>query len=173
MPDPPLDPVDLPESERERAVPVLLDSFTGIYRWHAKRTLREVGRVRAIQDGGRVVAITMLEVLVPAVGYVYYVAVAASHRGRGLSSRLLDDALAIFRAGGQSVVYVATEPENRPMVAGLERRGFRTVERKEPGYAEGGLGAWGLRSRMTLVSGEVLYGLRVRAWAGTTPTAGA
>jgi ribosomal protein S18 acetylase RimI-like enzyme len=164
---PALEPVDLPLAERERAVPVLLDGFTGVYRWHAKRTLREVERVRAILDGDRVVALTMLETLAPEVGYVYYVAVATSHRGQGLSGRLLDDALTIFDRGGQSVVYVATEPDNAPMVAGLQHRGFRTVERKELGYAEGGLGAWGLRSRMTIVHGEVLYGKRIRPWSGS------
>ena len=52
------------------------------------------------------------------------------------------------------------------MVAALERRGFRRVERKELGWEEGGLGAWGLRSRMTLVGGEFLMGLRLRAQDG-------
>jgi hypothetical protein len=36
------------------------------------------------------------------------------------------------------------------------------VARKELGWREGGLGAWGLRSRMRIISGETLYGRRLR-----------
>jgi ribosomal protein S18 acetylase RimI-like enzyme len=162
--------VDLADGDRERAVPVLIDSFTGIYRWHAKRTLREVDRVRAVVRGDDVVALTMLEPLVVDVGYVYYVAVASSERGRGLGGRLLDDALSIFQEDDRAVAYVATEEENEPMVRALARRGFREVERAELGWADGGLGAWGLRSRMTLVSGEILMGRRLRPQrAGDSP----
>ena len=155
--------VDLRGESRQRAVPVLLDCFTGVYRWHAKRTLREVSTVRAALVDERVVGLTMLETLAPEVGYVYYVAVERAHRGRGIAGQLLDDALTRFRNEGRAVVYVATEEGNVPMSRALERRGFRRVATHELGYAEGGLGAWGLRSRMTLVSGEVLMGLRLRA----------
>ena len=75
--------VDLPKDGRERAVPVLIDSFVGIYRWHAKRTLREVQVVRGAEIGGALAGIAMLERLVPDVGYVYYIAVASAHRRRG------------------------------------------------------------------------------------------
>ncbi|HKV89790.1 MAG TPA: GNAT family N-acetyltransferase [Thermoplasmata archaeon] len=154
--------VELPGEDRARAIPVILDCFTGVYRWHAKRTLGEVSRVRASLSGNDVVGLAMLEVFDTEVGYVYYVAVRSDHRGRGIAGALLDDALALFRSEGRSVAYVATEEENVPMIAALARRGFRKVERRELGYAEGGLGAWGLRSRMTLVGGEILMGLRLR-----------
>ncbi|MCI4322231.1 MAG: GNAT family N-acetyltransferase [Thermoplasmata archaeon] len=154
--------IELAGTDRERAVPVLRDGFTGVYRWHAKKTLGEVDRVRGLVLGDVVVGVTLLAGLVPEVGYVYYVAIATAHRGKGLGGRLLDDAIGLFDQEGRSVVYVATEPENAPMVAALRRRGFREVERKELGFAEGGLGAWGLRSRMTLVWGEILMGRRLR-----------
>ena len=77
---------------REVAVPVIKDGFVGIYRWHAKRTLRSVSVVRAAWLGEELVGVALLERLVPEVGYVYYVSVGAAHRlaprgGSGRSGR--------------------------------------------------------------------------------------
>ena len=150
--------VDLVGDAREAAVPILIDSFVGIYRWHAKRTLRRVSFVRGAVVGGELRAVAMLEHLVPGVGYVYYIAVAAAHRREGLGGRLLDDALERFRREGLRIVYAAAEEDNAASISLFRSRGFRTVERDEPGYLEGGLGARGLRTRMMLVSGEILLG---------------
>jgi len=171
MPDPTGGPelVDLVGEDRARAVPILLESFEGIYRWHAKRTLREIARVRGAVRGGRLVGISMLELLVPEVGYVYYLAVAASARGQGVGGTLLDDALAYFRSARAEVAYGAAEAGNAPSRRLFLSRGFREVARKELGFREGGLGAWGLRSRMRIVYGERLYGLRLRAPAPAGP----
>ena len=153
--------VDLVGAERERAIPTIKEGFVGIYRWHAKRTLRSVSRVRAALRGEEVVGVSLLERLVPEVGYVYYLSVGLAHRHHGVGGRLLDDALDYFRVDGAEVVYGAVEEENLASLALFRSRGFREVERKELGYREGGLGAWGLRSRMWLVSGEVLLGVRI------------
>ncbi|HYB78038.1 MAG TPA: GNAT family N-acetyltransferase, partial [Thermoplasmata archaeon] len=153
--------VDLVGPDRERAVPAIKDGFTGIYRWHAKRTLRFASKVRAAVVGNDVAAVSILERLAPEVGYVYYLATALSYRREGLGARLLDDALELFGREGASVVYAAAEEDNTASISLFRSRGFRPVERKERGYREGGLGAWGLRSRMTLVGGEVLFGLRL------------
>ena len=161
---------DLNGPERDGAVPVLIDSFEGIYRWHAKRTLRDVSLVRAATIEGAVAGVAMLERLTPAVGYVYYLAVRTAFRRRGIGARLLDDALDGFARGGIRVVYAAAEEDNSSSIALFLSRGFRTVERRETGYAEGGLGAWGLRSRMWIVSGEVLLGLRLAPEPKSTAT---
>jgi ribosomal protein S18 acetylase RimI-like enzyme len=153
--------IDLEGEQRERAVPVIKDGFEGIYRWHAKKTLRSAKWVRAIVLRDEVVAVSVLENLAPSVGYVYYLSTSLRHRREGLGGRLLDDALALFRRARLEVVYAAAEEDNAPSLALFRSRGFRTVERKELSYRDGGLGAWGLRSRMTLVWGEVLLGLRI------------
>lgn len=153
--------IDLAGPDRERAVPTLKDGFVGIYRWHAKRTLRSATWVRAAVLGLEVVAVSVLERLEPEVGYVYYLSTAESHRREGLGGRMLDDALDLFRREGAKVVYGAAEEENEASIALFRSRGFRPVERKELGFREGGLGAWGLRSRMTLVGGEILFGIRL------------
>ncbi len=150
--------IDLEGAARERAVPILIDSFVGIYRWHAKRTLRRVSTVRGAEVAGELAAVAMLERLVEGVGYVYYIAVASAHRRERLGQRLLDDALARFQRDRIRIVYAAAEEDNEPSIALFRSRGFRIVERDERSYLEGGLGAKGLRTRMMLVSGEVLLG---------------
>jgi len=159
--DPPPPIVDLVGSSRDRAIDALRQSFTGIYRWHAKRTLRDIESVRAIEDGADVVAVAMTELLAPEVAYVYYLFVATAHRNRGLAGRLLDDALDRFRRAGAVVAYAACEEENEASLRLFRARGFRLVARDEPGFREGGLGAWGFRSRMRIVPGEVLLGRRL------------
>jgi ribosomal protein S18 acetylase RimI-like enzyme len=167
VPAPRLRLVDLAGPRREDAVPILKESFTGFYRWHAKRTLREIATVRGAKLGDFLVGASLLEPLVPEVGYVYYIFVGKSHRRHGVGAALLDDAVDRFRRGDRSVVYsVAT---SRASAGLLRSRGFRRVERKELGWREGGLGAWGLRSRMRIISGETLYGRRLRP----QPSAGA
>ncbi|HEY1198963.1 MAG TPA: GNAT family N-acetyltransferase [Thermoplasmata archaeon] len=153
--------IDLVGEDRERAIPALKDGFEGIYRWHAKRTLRSATWVRAAVLRGEIVAVSVLDRLDPTVGYVYYLSTARSHRREGLGGLLLDDALALFRREQTTVAYGAAEEENDASIELFRSRGFRRVERKELGFREGGLGAWGLRSRMTLVGGEVLMGLRL------------
>lgn len=153
--------IDLTGNDRDRAIPVLKDGFEGIYRWHAKRTLGTATWVRAIILGDEVVAVSILERLDPEVGYVYYLSTGLAHRREGWGGLLLDDALDRFRRGGARVAYGAVEEDNAASIGLFRSRGFRQVERKELGFREGGLGAWGLRSRMTLVGGEVLMGLRL------------
>jgi ribosomal protein S18 acetylase RimI-like enzyme len=153
--------IDLVGDARERAVPVLKEGFVGIYRWHAKRTLRDVSMVRAAEVDGTILGVSLLERLAPDVGYVYYMSVGLTHRRRGIGGVLLDDALRIFRRDGARVVYAAVEEDNEASLALFRSRGFRVVERKETSYRDGGLGAWGLRSRMWLVGGELLLGLRL------------
>jgi ribosomal protein S18 acetylase RimI-like enzyme len=160
---------DLVGDARERAVPVLKEGFVGVYRWHAKRTLREVPTVRAAEVDGTILGVSLLDWLAPEVGYVYYLSVGRSHRQRGIGGLLLDDALGIFRRGGATVVYGAVEEDNQASLALFRSRGFRMVERKETSYRDGGLGAWGLRSRMWLVGGEVLLGLRLVSASSSPP----
>ncbi len=156
-------------ADRERAVPVLSEGFEGIYRWHAKRTLRTVTTVRAFSVGDHLAGVALLERVAPEAGYVYYIAVGTEDRGRGVGGTLLDDALSRFRAEGTEVVYGAVEEGNLASRRLFESRGFRVVERKEVNYRDGGLGAEGLRSRMWVVRGEDLYGLRIAPHSALPP----
>ena len=152
--------VDLIGPERETALPTLREGFVGVYRWHAKRMLSRVPTVTAARLGVEVVGVALLDRLEPEVGYVYYLAVGKRQRRRGIGGALLDEALTRFRRDGCEVVYAAVERENAPSIALFRSRGLRVVERNEPSYRDGGLGARGLRTRMWIVSGELLFGLR-------------
>jgi ribosomal protein S18 acetylase RimI-like enzyme len=158
VPNPSVELADLKGVARDGAIPVIKQSFVGIYRWHAKRTLHRIATVRAAMIDGQIAGVSMLEQLAPEVSYVYYIAIGQAYRRKGLGRMLLDDALGRFRKEGSRIVYAAAEEDNEPSLALLRSRGFRLIERKERGYKEGGLGAWGLRSKMMLVHGEVLMG---------------
>ena len=154
--------VTVPGDERKALVPILEQGFEGLYLWHSKRTLRGIEVVRGLRLDGEYVGLSMLKMVADGAGYVYYLAVASTHRRQGVGARLLDDAIAGFDRRGVEVVYAAAEEENRASRTLLDSRGFRAVERRETGYQEGGLGAWGLLTRMRVVPGEVLYGRRLR-----------
>ncbi len=149
-------------AEREQAIPAIRDGFVGVYRWHAKRQLREVPWVRAARRNGEIVGVALLDRLLPEVGYVYYLTVLGGSRRQGVGRCLLQDALARYRADGAEVVYAAVQSDNAASLALFRGQGFREVARKETSWRDGGLGAWGLRSRMWLVPGEQLLGLRLR-----------
>jgi ribosomal protein S18 acetylase RimI-like enzyme len=153
--------LSLDGENRELGVPVVIDGFEGVYRWHAKRTLREATWVRGAREAGEIVGVTMLERLNEEVGYVYYVAVLARRRGRKIGGTLLDDALVWLGRNGSRIVYAVVTEGNANSEALFRSRQFRRIERDEPGINEGGLGAEGLRSRMRIVHGEVLMGRRL------------
>jgi hypothetical protein len=76
----------LSRGSRKPAIPVLRESFHGDYRWHAKRALRDIERVRAAYRGRELVGISMVELLRPTIGYVNYLAIAPSRRGEGIGA---------------------------------------------------------------------------------------
>lgn len=173
---------ELAGPDRDQVVPILKESFTGYYRWHAKRQLREVPVVRALRVGGEWWGAAELDRLAPGVAYVYYVFTARAHRRQGVGSALLDDALQRFRQEGASIVYAVVGARNRASLGLFRSRGFRSVGADEPNWREGGLGAWGLRARMRIIAGERLLGRRLsegrapsvrarrRRTAGSRPT---
>ena len=167
---PTLDLRTLDGDAREAAIPTLREGFVGIYRWHAKRTLRTVGVVRAVVVEGRIAGVAMLERLVPEVGYVYYLAVGDAFRRRGIGGALLDDALRHFRSEAVEIVYGAVEEDNLPSRRLFESRGFRVVARDERNYRDGGLGAQGLRTRMWVVPGEIVFGVRIAGPSSRSPS---
>ena len=161
--------VDRSGGGREEVVPIIRACFTGYYRWHAKRTLRDVPWVRAAVVDGRLTGFSLLTLLAPEAGYVYYLAVDPAFRRRGVGARLLDDALRLLGGRAARVVYAAVEVDNDPSLALFRGRSFREVAKDEPHYTEGGLGAYGLRAKMRIVRGEALLGLRLDpTYAGTS-----
>ena len=72
----------VPTETRDSLRPILDQSFKGIYRWHAQRTLRSVKWVREATQGDTQVGLTMFTMLEQSSGYIYYIAVTPSQRAK-------------------------------------------------------------------------------------------
>jgi ribosomal protein S18 acetylase RimI-like enzyme len=148
---------EVPRESRRSLLPILDQSFTGIYRWHAQRTLRSVRWVRAASQDGQQVGLAMSSMLGGRVGYVYYIAVSPSQRATGIGGLLMDDALETLRAAGATEALACVRPENIASVRLLlsrnfTRTGFGALVRST-GFAK----ATVLWRRMVVAPGERVY----------------
>jgi ribosomal protein S18 acetylase RimI-like enzyme len=147
---------EVPQAERGRLDAILQQSFTGIYLRHALKTLAEVQTVRAAYHGDEPVGVSMLKVLEEKAGYVYYVAVASSQRGRGIGSKLLRDAIAHFASAGLTEVYASVGEDNVESNALFRGHGFRKTSFLEVSRKYGMLKALSMYRSMLVVPGEIL-----------------
>ncbi len=142
---------------RAELLPILEQSFRGIYRWHALRTLQDVHRVRAASRDGADVGLTMFTMLGPALGYLYYVAVAPSLRGAGIGGLLLDDALSALGAEGAREVLACIRSDNAASIRLFASRGFARETFGEAARSRGLAGALKLWRRMVVAPGERVF----------------
>jgi ribosomal protein S18 acetylase RimI-like enzyme len=153
---------DVPKVERVGLLPVLEESFDGLYLWHARRTLRTIEVVRAARTAeGEDAGLLMLKMLAEDAGYVYYVAVPPRFRRRGVGGRLLDDALALFAKRGALYAYASVEEENLGSKTLFSSRGFERLKGSEMAARYGRLRALLMYREMTVVPGELLLGKRL------------
>jgi ribosomal protein S18 acetylase RimI-like enzyme len=156
--------VDVPKGERDVLLPILEESFEGLYLWHARRTLQGIEVVRAASAvGGEYVGLLMLKMLDETSGYVYYVAVPSRFRRQGIGGRLLDDALSYLAGRGSLDVYASVEEDNLGSRALFESRGFRRVEGSEMAGRYGRIRALLMYREMMVVPGEILLGKRMES----------
>jgi ribosomal protein S18 acetylase RimI-like enzyme len=155
---------EVPMAERERLVPILDESFEGIYLWHATRTLSGIETVRVARTReGEDAGLIMLKVLSEGAGYVYYVAVPRRFRRMGIGGRLLDEGLALFAERGVREVFASVEEENAGSQALFTSRGFRRVNSSELAERYGRLRSLLMYREMMVVPGELLLGKRLVA----------
>ncbi len=119
-------------------------------------TLREVDVVRAASLAGQRVGLVMLKALEPEVGYVYYIAVAKSHRREGVARLLLRDSLNRFQDARVKEVFAGVETDNLPSVRLFESEGFTGTSFGEVSRKYGRLRTLNLYRKMLVVPGEVL-----------------
>jgi ribosomal protein S18 acetylase RimI-like enzyme len=148
--------VDAPPGERAALEQILQESFQGWYLRHSKGILRDVEIVRAAVASGAPVGLIMLKMLEPGVGYVYYVAVARSHRRKGVARLLLDDALRRFKVAGAAEVFASVEDDNAPSERLFAAEGFTRTSFAEVSKGHGALHALNMYRMMVVVPGEVL-----------------
>jgi ribosomal protein S18 acetylase RimI-like enzyme len=147
---------DVAPSARASLVPLLEESFTGIYLRHAKRTLSEVEAVRVASVDGSTVGLAMLKMLSERAGYVYYIAVSPSSRRMGIGSRLLVDSLDYFARLGVTEVYASVGEDNAESNALFLGRGFRRTDYGQVSKKYGMLKALSMYRSMLVVPGEIL-----------------
>jgi len=154
--------LEVPKGERAHLLPILEESFEGLYLWHARRTLQSIEVVRAARtaegdDGGLI----MLKVLAEGVGYVYYVAVPPRFRRQGIGGRLLDDAVTHFAQKGVGDVYASVEENNVESKTLFGSRGFERVGGSEMAERYGRIRSLLMYREMMVVPGELLLSKRL------------
>ncbi|HVB95628.1 MAG TPA: GNAT family N-acetyltransferase, partial [Nitrososphaerales archaeon] len=158
---PEIEITDVPKAERTRLLPILEESFEGLYLWHARRTLQSIDVVRAARTAeGEDAGLIMLKRLAEGAGYVYYVAVPPSFRRQGIGGRLLDDAIACFAQMSVLDVYASVEEDNLESKTLFGSRGFERLKGSEMAERYGRIRSLLMYREMTVVPGEILLGKR-------------
>jgi len=147
---------DAAPGERDSLVPVLETSFTGIYLRHAKRILGEVEAVRVAQLGDETVGLAMLKLLGKEAGYVYYIAVVPTFRGRGIGGRLVRDSVGFLSRAGAVEVYASVGEDNVESNALFKGQGFRRTDFGKVSKKYGAFKALSMYRSMWVVPGEVI-----------------
>lgn len=135
---------------------ILEESFQGLYLHHSRRMLGELETVRAAISSGIPLGLIMLKTLEQGAGYVFYVAVAKEHRGKGVAGMLLRDALERFRAAGITDVFASVEPDNLPSEKLFAAEGFTRTSLAEVSRRYGMLHTINIYRIMVVVPGEIL-----------------
>ena len=145
-----------PAGEREHLLPILRESFTGAYLWHARKALRAVPIVHSVAVEGKIQGLVMLSRPVPEIGLVYYIAVARGARRRGLGGALLDASLRFFGDMGVREVVASIERENTPSLGLFLSRHFVKTGIRELARIHGLLKTLRILARMLVVPHEVV-----------------
>lgn len=132
---------------------VLAESFTGMYLWHAMRTLSRTKDVLCAFGPTGIAGASILKKL-GEFGYVYYIAVKRAYRNRGIGALLLDRAIDFFQ--WSRGVFASVEEDNIPSLRLFESRGFQRVGFSWLQSKVGLARAVKLYQEMTVVPGEVV-----------------
>ena len=143
--------------ERDSLVPILEESFEGIYLRHSKRTLRESELVKVARIGGENAGLVMLKELGRGIGYIYYIAVSRKYRRQGIAGKLLDNSLGYFIGKGNTEAYASVEADNDESMNLFLSRGFRETKFGEVSKRHGHISATFLYTKMWVVPGEHVY----------------
>lgn len=155
------------EVDRGKYEWILEEGFSGLYLWHARRTLHSAELVRVALVGGEPAGLVIPKRIGADIGYVYYIAVAKRFRGRGVGGALLDDALRLFVEDGRLEVYASIEDDNTDSIRLFSSRGFRPTGFDELKRKYGAMKAARVYAEMLVVRGETLYVLELQKKRGT------
>jgi ribosomal protein S18 acetylase RimI-like enzyme len=148
---------DVTPADRGSLLPVIDQSFTGLYRWHARRTLGSIRWARAAVGEGSAVGAALFTLIGEGTGYLYYVAVLPSNRGSGVGGMLVDDAIQVLRAQEAREAYACVRPDNVPSVKLIQSRGFTRTSFGELARTRGFPAAARLWAAMVVAPGEGVF----------------
>jgi ribosomal protein S18 acetylase RimI-like enzyme len=137
--------------------PLIDQSFKGLYRWHARRTLVSVRWVRGATSGDRQVGLTMFTMLGQGSGYIYYIAVIPCQRTKGIGSFLLRDALHVLGEAGAHEIFACARTNNTPSIRLLQSQGFQRTSFHELASTRGFASTAKLWVRMVVAPGERVF----------------
>ncbi len=145
-------------------------SFDRVYAFFAIRGIRGAWPFLLAEEAGA--AVGFLEGRLyegePPIGYVYFVAVDSAQRRKGIARRLLEDALAAFRARGVTRVFASVPGGNEASLALFGSFGF---QRTPPGSLRRWYGWRGVKVQMQMLIAphEVLL---ARTFTDPSPASG-
>ncbi len=145
------------EADRRRYEWILEEGFSGLYLWHARRTLHSAEVVRVALVGGEPAGLVIPRGIGSDIGYVYYIVVAKRFRGRGVGGALLDHTVRFFFEEGRREVYASIEDDNTESIRLFTSRGFRPTGFEELRRKYGSVRATKIYAEMLVVRGETLY----------------
>ncbi len=147
---------------------ILEEGFSGLYLWHAKRTLGSADTVLLAQVAGEAAGLVLLKRIEPHIGYVYYIVVVKRYRGMGVGGALLDHSVRMFASEGRREVYASIEDHNVESIRLFRSRGFRPSGFEDLKRKYGSLRAARIYADMLVVHGETLYVLELGGGATHT-----
>ena len=147
--------------DRRRYEWILEEGFSGLYLWHARRTLHSAELVMVALVEGEPAGLVIPKRIGSDIGYVYYIAVAKRFRGMGVGGVLLDHTLRFFFEEGRREVYASIEDDNTESIRLFTSRGFRPTGFEELRRKYGGMRATKIYAEMLVVRGETLYVLEL------------
>jgi GNAT superfamily N-acetyltransferase len=149
------------QGDRGDLLPILGESFSGIYLWHARRIL--LGRAMVLAatlaaEMNRVpTGLAMMKMLAPGVGYVYYLAISRAERQRGIGGHLLDQCMSRLISRGALVVLASVTGGNLPSERLVASRGFRACRFRDIAARFGVTAALRFWLGMTVAPGEKVF----------------
>ena len=146
--------VERGRGDRGDLLPILAESFDGIYLWHARRILLGRAAVFAAHRDRTPVGLAMIKMLSPRIGYVYYVAVSPRERRHGIGGLLLDRCLAVLASRGAGPILASVTRSNPPSERLIVSRGFRPCTFRNLVLHFGPAAAVRLWMSMTVAPGE-------------------
>ena len=145
------------QGDRLDLLPILEDSFGGIYLWHARRILLSRAEVLAAERNQAPIGLAMMKMLAPSVGYLYYLATSRAERRRGIGGLLLDQSLTLLASRGAGTVLAAVTGGNLPSERLVVSRGFRACSFRNLATHFGAIAALRLWLGMTVAPGERVF----------------